>query len=725
MFKYLRSLGAALTLLVVTAATAPAQFTTPEASLLQGLTTAGDSWSTQPIFTVGETISGYTPPGIFDGIGALPLNGVVRFFVNHELGSSAGYPYLLANGTELTGARISYFDVDPITRELLASGPAYGTIINRAGDVVDEASDLEFGGGFQRFCSSALFRAGEYSLVDDIYFTGEETGGGTEYALDPASATLYAMPWLGRAAWENVTLLDTGDANTIAVLVGDDRGGAPLTLYVGQKNAVGDGSFLDRNGLAGGSLYVWVADNGDSTPEEWNGTGSERTGTFVEIDYYRPDLAGNGDYDALGFATQEYQGALALAAGAFQFSRPEDIGTDPADETIAVLASTGIASLFPSDAWGTTYRIDLDFGATITADLKILYDGDDAGNGQFAGPDFGLRSPDNLDWSDDGFIYIQEDRSVDGFGQTSGEEASVWRLDPVSGVLTRIAQVDRSAVPSGQTDPVPGDIGNWETSGILDVTALFETQPGETLFILDVQAHSLRDGVIASENLVEGGQLLFLSNAVPIASDDTAPECGQIRVERNGPGGNLSAVLTSARDMESGIESVKFTTLRNLEGYVDGVGPFEQGTFYFPFEPTSEVSIRAERISYGQGGAVLVEVTNGAGLSRFCDPIVDQLDAAVPEAFALEAAYPNPFRAESGSVQVPFRVAEASTVRMTVYDAVGHAVIDLVDEDMAAGSYKVTWDGTDAAGRSLSAGVYIVRMAAGSYQETQRILLVK
>ncbi len=74
--------------------------------------------------------------------------------------------------------------------------------------------------------------------------------------------------------------------------------------------------------------------------------------------------------------------------------------------------------------------------------------------------------------------------------------------------------MDRSVVvPVGVTDPNSADCGRWESSGILDVTELFGSE--ERLFILDVQAHSLRDGIIASENLVEGGQLIFLSESVP------------------------------------------------------------------------------------------------------------------------------------------------------------------------------------------------------------------
>ena len=413
----------------------------------------------------------------------------------------------------MTGGRVSYFDVSRYGRSVTASGLAFDTIIDRTGAEVINPDQI--GGGLNRLCSASLFDKGEYGLRDAIFFTGEETGGGTEYALDVKRKKLYAVPALGRAAWENVTLIDAGRGNQIAVLVGDDRQAAPLLLYVGDKTR---GGFLERNGLAQGALYVWVAESGETTPQQFNGTGSARHGTFVEIPYYQPDLAGTAGFDEQGYATQEKQDELAAAAGAFQFSRPEDVATNPHNGRQVVLASTGRGGLFPADNWGTVYVIDVKFPrrnkGAISATLKVLYDGDDAGAGQFQGPDFGLRSPDNLDWSDNGLIYLQEDRSTSPgslFGGTSGEEASVWELNPYSGKMLRIAQVDRSAVPDGQSDPSPDDIGNWETSGIVDVTSLFPSPRYETLFIAVAQAHSLRDGIVASEGLAEGGQLMFVS----------------------------------------------------------------------------------------------------------------------------------------------------------------------------------------------------------------------
>ena len=47
-------------------------------------------------------------------------------------------------------------------------------------------------------------------------------------------------------------------------------------------------------------------------------------------------------------------------------------------------------------------------------------------------------------------------------------------MDPESGQLVRIAEVNRQAIPVGAVDIDPDDLGDWETSGILDVTNLFE-----------------------------------------------------------------------------------------------------------------------------------------------------------------------------------------------------------------------------------------------------------
>jgi len=500
-------------------------FITSEAPMMIGQNGA----TVQALFTVGETIPGatspYTPVGIMDGIGAYSLNdSTVRVLVNHELGASAGAGYSVSDGAggevSLTGARISYFDIDKASRNIVDAGLAMNRIYDRSGALVTDASQID--GGLNRFCSSALYESGHFGdgrgFNDRLYFTGEESSNGSIWVVDVNTGDLHAAPDLGRGGWENVTALDTGSSNKVALLMGDDTGSAPLYLYVGEKDANGD--FLAQNGLKDGKLYVWASDAGDLDPSTFNGDEAIRNGQFVEVTVKDAGMAGQAGYDAAGYANDSTIRAEADAKGAFSFSRPEDLATDPENGSRAVFASTGRDSLFDgADKWGTVYDVEVDFAnladGEIGASVRVVYDGDaDATNG--------LRSPDNLEWAGDGFVFLQEDRSYDWTLGGNDHEASILRLDMETGDLLRVAEIDRSILaPFGVTDSGAGDLGNWESSGILDVSSLFNLDPG-TLFIFDVQAHGLRDGIIADLDLVQGGQLLFL-DASSLRVSETSP----------------------------------------------------------------------------------------------------------------------------------------------------------------------------------------------------------
>jgi len=57
-------------------------------------------------------------------------------------------------------------------------------------------------------------------------------------------------------------------------------------------------------------------------------------------------------------------------------------------------------------------------------------------------------------------------------------------------------------------------VGNWESSGIIDLSTIYGAAPG-SLFMANVQAHSLTNGnLIGSGYLVEGGQLLFVQPTI-------------------------------------------------------------------------------------------------------------------------------------------------------------------------------------------------------------------
>ena len=487
-----------------------------------------NGWTSESLFTVGDSVGSYTPVGVLDGLAAWDIGGgTVRALANHELGFNAGAFYSLANGTSLQGARVSFFDIDTATRTVVSAGLAYDTVYDRLGQVVTSPAQInernDPNGGFDRFCSSHGYSAGDFGLVDDIYFTAEESStgfgsphGGSFWALDMANGDIYALPDFGRGSWENVTAVDTGSNRHVAFILGDDSSltGAPLYLYVGVKRP---GTFLERNGLTGGRLFAWApADSSKKTPQDFNGTGSSLRGRFVPIAARDLSKAGQPGYDAQGYLDDKTLQNSAYAAGAFQFSRPEDVATNPDLGTQVVLASTGNGAVFPADNWGDTYVISLKMSERslslrepIVATVVIAYDGDEPGNQAQ-----GLRSPDNLDWADDGLIYIQEDRATvpsSLFAPPGTPEASIWSLNPKTSVIEHVAEIDRSVVyPLDATDPSAADRGNWESSGVLDVSHLFDVGSG-TVLLVDMQAHSIRDGSIGgSTSLVEGGQLLLL-----------------------------------------------------------------------------------------------------------------------------------------------------------------------------------------------------------------------
>lgn len=92
-----------------------------------------------------------------------------------------------------------------------------------------------------------------------------------------------------------------------------------------------------------------------------------------------------------------------------------------------------------------------------------------------------------------------------------------------------------------------------------------------------------------------------------------------------------------------------------------------------------------------------------------------------PASFALEN-YPNPF---NPATEIRYQLPQAATVEMAVYNLLGQKVQTLVNEKQAAGHYRLRWEGRNAQGQPLPAGVYFLRMRAGSFVAERKLLLLK
>ena len=94
---------------------------------------------------------------------------------------------------------------------------------------------------------------------------------------------------------------------------------------------------------------------------------------------------------------------------------------------------------------------------------------------------------------------------------------------------------------------------------------------------------------------------------------------------------------------------------------------------------------------------------------------------ALPTDFALGQNYPNPF---NPSTIIPYQLPAAGHVRLEVFNVLGQRLATLVDAERSAGVHTAQWDGTDAAGRAVGAGVYIYRLSSGGMTESRRMVLV-
>jgi FlgD Ig-like domain len=85
----------------------------------------------------------------------------------------------------------------------------------------------------------------------------------------------------------------------------------------------------------------------------------------------------------------------------------------------------------------------------------------------------------------------------------------------------------------------------------------------------------------------------------------------------------------------------------------------------------------------------------------------------------LYAPQPNPSRAAA----LRYTLAVAGNVSLSVHDLTGRQVRVLVNSQQKPGRYTVKWNGCDHLGRSLANGVYFVRMTAGDYRATEKVVL--
>lgn len=87
---------------------------------------------------------------------------------------------------------------------------------------------------------------------------------------------------------------------------------------------------------------------------------------------------------------------------------------------------------------------------------------------------------------------------------------------------------------------------------------------------------------------------------------------------------------------------------------------------------------------------------------------------------SLQQNYPNPF---SSKTTLSFEVHESVLVSLKVYNLVGNEVIQLINEVRNQGSHSLTWDATDSLGLPVASGTYLLKLEAGKFKQTKKIII--
>jgi len=88
-----------------------------------------------------------------------------------------------------------------------------------------------------------------------------------------------------------------------------------------------------------------------------------------------------------------------------------------------------------------------------------------------------------------------------------------------------------------------------------------------------------------------------------------------------------------------------------------------------------------------------------------------------PQSYALLNIYPNPF---NPSTNISYSLHKAGFVDLRLFNLEGREVQELVKQWQPAGRYRYLFDG-----KNLSSGTYFIRMKAGDFVKTQKMVLLK
>ena len=153
---------------------------------------------------------------------------------------------------------------------------------------------------------------------------------------------------------------------------------------------------------------------------------------------------------------------------------------------------------------------------------------------------------------------------------------------------------------------------------------------------------------------------------------------------------------------------------------------YEQGTSVnlrdidgYTFEAEPEVSSKRNPLTVlSMSAKSMAKASQGERFGLTVRPAsVGNEEELSPYSFTLDQNYPNPF---NPSTTITYSLEQSGLVSLSIYNALGQRVTQLVNKSQLPGRYNVQWDASVA-----PSGIYYYRLEVGDVSLTRKMTLIK
>lgn len=488
---------------------------------------------------------------------------------------------------------------------------------------------------------------------------------------------------------------------------------------------------LDKNG----TLDVVSAGYKSRSVNWWSNNGS---GTFSSIntigtnfkytrDVEAADLDADGDIDIVAIADDDSTISWFENDGSQNFTEHE-IVTDyhyVYDATIVDLDGDGDLDIVGS----AQFDNELSWWESDLAEERTISAGDPTSESYYSGKvqiDFatGFSGGNTSVYYNAGLLKQRND--VDGtlhhmakWGYyTIHTEATTYNAEITfnySGINEWVAINDENDLVIAWFDPSAGANGQWTKAG--------------TSQVLNTGANTIQVNGLSSE-LPKYAQFSLGSitsdNALPVelSSFKTQIHNGQLVLNWVTSSEVDNAGFELWRKDTEEVSYVKIADYKTDEN-LTGLGNSSTGKSYSYIDLSAQYGARYEYLLKDVDYNGKVSVSGKQSVDFVDGGLVKNNENDIPNHFSLLPNYPNPF---NGSTQIQFIVDAnnaGKNVRLTIFDALGRKVKELVNGSFVKGKYTVAWDGKNAAGQTVASGTYIYMFKSATAQAEKKMIFLK